>query len=66
VVLGKAAIARANTRTAWLESKNQRLNYQLDSTVTTRLRKRVQVNPNERYSNVEALTLQSMCTEWQL
>ncbi|KAF1928479.1 DDE-domain-containing protein [Didymella exigua CBS 183.55] len=101
LMLGKAgkAIARANTRAARLESENQRLKYQLDSTRVTRSRKRVQVNPNERYSNVEAikaaidraaalqaeqvsrsteqeaqkaaaaaaaLTLQSMCTEWQL
>ncbi|UPX10142.1 uncharacterized protein EKO05_0000813 [Ascochyta rabiei] len=101
LMLGKAgkAIARANTRAARLEFENQRLKYQLDSATITHSRKRVQVNPNERYSNVEAikaaidraaalqaeqasrqgedeakkaaaaaaaLTLQSMCTEWQL
>jgi hypothetical protein len=101
LVLSKAgkAIAEANTRAAQLEADNQRLKYQLDSTRNTRVRKRVQVNPNERFSNVEsikaaidraaalqaqqastspekeakktaaaaaALTLSSMCTEWQM
>ena len=101
LVLGKAgkAIAEANTRAAQLEAQNQRLKYQLDSTRITRLRKRVQINPNERFSNAEsiqaaidraaalqaqqastspekeakkaataaaALSLQSMCTEWQI
>ena len=100
-MLGKAgkALAKANTRAAQLEAQNQRLQYQLDSTPITRSRKRVQVNPNERFSNAEkiqaaidraaalqaqqankspekeaqkaaataaALTLQSMCTEWQI
>jgi hypothetical protein len=100
-VLGKAgkAIAEANTRAAQLEAENQRLKYQLDSTRINRSRKRVRVNPNERFSNVEsikaaidraaalqaqqtsnspdkeaekaaaaaaALTLNSMCTEWQI
>ncbi|KAF1932963.1 DDE-domain-containing protein [Didymella exigua CBS 183.55] len=43
LMLGKAgkAIARANTRAARLESENQRLKYQLDSTRVTRSRKRV-------------------------
>ena len=56
-VLGKAgkAIAKANTRAAQLEFENQRLRYQLDSARITRSRKRVQVNPNERFSNVEAI-----------
>ena len=101
LVLGKAgkALAKANTRAAQLEAQNKRLQYQLDSTPITRSRKRVQVNPNERFSNAEkiqaaidraaalqaqqankspekeaqkaaavaaALTLQSMCTEWQI
>lgn len=100
-LLGKAgkAIARANTRSAQLEAENQRLKYQLDAIQSTRVRKRVQVNPNERFSNVEsikaalerataihaeqaakapekeaqkaaaataALSLESMCTEWQV
>jgi hypothetical protein len=57
VVLGKAgkAIAEANTRAAQLEAENQRLKYQLDSAKITRVRKRVQVNPNERFSNVEVI-----------
>ena len=101
VVLGKAgkAIAEANTRAAQLQAENQRLKYQLDSARITRSRKRVQVNPNERFSNIEtikaaidraaalqaqqastapdkeaqkaaaaaaALTISSMCTEWQI
>ena len=97
-MLGKAgkALAKANTRAAQLEAENQRLKYRIDSNKITRSRKRVQVNPNERFSNVEAikaaidqaaalqaqrsdeqeaekaakeaaaLTLQSMCTEWQI
>ena len=57
LVLGKAgkAIAAANTRAAELQAENQRLKYQLDSTRVTRSRKRVQVNPNERFSNVESI-----------
>ncbi|USP74411.1 hypothetical protein yc1106_01685 [Curvularia clavata] len=101
LVLSKAgkAIAEANTRAAQLEAQNQQLRYQLDSYKITRVRKRVQVNPNERFSNVEsikaaidqaaalqaqratvsaekeaekaaaeaaALTLSSMCNEWQM
>ena len=101
-MLGKAgkAIAEANTRAAQLQAENQRLKYQLDSARITRSRKRVQVNPNERFSNIEtikaaidraaalqaqqastapdkearkaaaaaavALTISSMCTEWQI
>ena len=57
LVLGKAgkAIAAANTRAAELQAENQRLKYQLDSTRVTRSRKRVQVDPNERFSNVESI-----------
>jgi hypothetical protein len=57
LVLSKAgkAIAAANTRAARLQAENQRLKYQLDSTRVTRLRKRVQVDPNERFSNVESI-----------
>jgi hypothetical protein len=56
-VLSKAgkAIAEANTRAAQLEAEDQRLKYQLDSTTVTRVRKRVQVNPNQRFSNVESI-----------
>jgi hypothetical protein len=56
-VLGKAgkAIAAANTRATQLEAENQRLLHQLDHHKVTRTRKRVQVNPDERFSNVEAI-----------
>ena len=100
-MLSKAgkAVTESNTRAAQLEAENQRLKYQLDSTRNTRVRKRVQVNLNKRFSNVKsikaaidraaalqaqqastspekeaqkaaaaaaALTLSSMCTEWQI
>jgi hypothetical protein len=57
LVLGKAgkAIAAANTRAAELQAENQRLKYQLDSTRVTQSRKRVHINPNERFSNVESI-----------
>ena len=57
LVLGKAgkAIAAANTRAAELQAENQRLKYQLDSTKVTRVRKRVQIDPNKRFSKVEAI-----------
>ena len=56
-VLTKAAkaIALTNARAAGLEAENQRLKYQLDSTKITRVRKRVQIDPNERFANVEAI-----------
>ena len=56
-VLTKAAkaIALTNARAARLEAENQRLKYRLDSTKTTRVRKRVQIDPNERFANVEAI-----------
>ena len=56
-MLSKAgkAIAEANTRAAQLKAQNQQLRYQLDSYKITRVRKRVQVNPNERFSNVESI-----------
>ena len=57
LVLGKAgkAIAAANTRAAQLQSENERLKHQLDSSIVTRSRKRVRVDPNTRFSNVEAI-----------
>ena len=57
MLLGKAgkAIAEANTRAAQLEAENQRLKYQLDSFKITRSRKRVQINTNERFSNIESI-----------
>jgi hypothetical protein len=57
LVLAKAgkAIATTNARAAGLEAENQRLKYQLDSTKVTQVRKRVQIDPNKRFSNVEAI-----------
>ncbi|KAF1922862.1 uncharacterized protein M421DRAFT_426482 [Didymella exigua CBS 183.55] len=56
IVLGKAgkAIAEANTRAAQLKAENQQLKYQLNHFKITRTRKRVQLDPNERFSNVES------------
>ena len=56
-MLGKVdkVIAEAKTRAAQLKAENQRLKYQLDSARITHSRKRVQVNPNERFSNVESI-----------
>ena len=57
LVLSKAgkAIAEANTRAALLTAENQRLKYQLDRCQTTRVRKRVQVDPNVRFSDVDSI-----------
>lgn len=46
-------IAAAKTRAARLQANNQRLDYQLQSARVTRVRKRVQVDPNERFGSVE-------------
>jgi hypothetical protein len=56
-VLTKAAkaIALTSARAAGLEAENQRLRYQLGSTKNTRVRRRVQIDPNERFANVEAI-----------
>jgi hypothetical protein len=54
-VLGKAgkAIAAANTRAAMLQAENQGLRFQLQkATDSTRVRKRVQVDMNERFSTL--------------
>jgi hypothetical protein len=57
LVLTKAAkaIATTNARAAGLEAENQRLKYQLHTTKVTRVRKRVQIDPNQRFSNVEVI-----------
>ena len=57
LVLAKAAkaIATTNARAAGLEAENQRLKYQIDSTKVTRVRKRIQIDPNKRFSKVEAI-----------
>jgi hypothetical protein len=66
LVLSKAgkAIAKANTRAAQLKAENQRFRHQLDSTSTFRVRKRVQINLNERFSNVEASRLQLIALQF--
>jgi hypothetical protein len=53
-VLGKAgkAISKANIRAAHLEAQNRRLQAQLDKFTNKYTRKRVKINPNERFSNV--------------
>ncbi|KAF1931810.1 DDE-domain-containing protein [Didymella exigua CBS 183.55] len=40
---------------AQLKAENQQLKYQLDHYKITRTRERVQVNPNEQFSNVESI-----------
>ncbi len=57
LVLGKAgkAISRSNTRAAKLETENKRLKYQLSQLQTIQSRKRVRIDQNERFSNVEAI-----------
>jgi hypothetical protein len=57
LVLSKAAktIALTNARLAGLQADNQRLNYLLNSAKSTRPRKRVQIDPNERFSNIDAI-----------
>jgi hypothetical protein len=53
-VLSKAgkAISRANTKVAFFEAQNQRLQAQVDQLTSRYTRKRVRINPNERFSNV--------------
>ena len=58
LILGKAdkAIERANTQVAALESDNKRLQYQISQVnKNSRLKKRVKVNQNERFANVEVI-----------
>ncbi|KAJ8111260.1 hypothetical protein OPT61_g6103 [Boeremia exigua] len=57
LVLRKAgkSIAMKNTQAAKLQAENQSLRHQLQSSKNTYLKKRVQVNPNERFSNVEVI-----------
>tara|TARA_R110002003_G_scaffold853_2_gene21702 strand:- start:2227 stop:3540 length:1314 start_codon:yes stop_codon:yes gene_type:complete len=57
LLLGKAgkAISAANTRAAELQASNQRLQYKLDQLKIKKPRKRIRPNPNERFSNVEAI-----------
>ena len=47
------ALAAANTSAAGLEAEKKRLEYQLQSTSSQRPRKRVYVDPNQRFAEVE-------------
>ncbi|KAI0990788.1 hypothetical protein K3495_g17399, partial [Podosphaera aphanis] len=49
------AFSEANARAAPSEFEKQQAQYQLDSSQTTRSRRRIQVNPNERFSDAEAI-----------
>ena len=46
------AISEAHTRAAHLEAENQRLLHQLDQAKSIHLRKRVRIDPNERFHNI--------------
>ena len=49
------AIDNANARAALHEAESDRLRYQLDRLKSNRTRKRIQIDPNERYSNAETI-----------
>jgi hypothetical protein len=51
------AISIVNARSAQLQAESQRLKYQLDQINDRQSRKRVRINPNERYSNAEEIRL---------
>jgi len=55
LILQKAgkAISTANTRAARLEADNRRLKYQLDCINSTRPRKRIQLDPNQKFADIE-------------
>ncbi|KAI1007015.1 hypothetical protein K3495_g1204, partial [Podosphaera aphanis] len=57
MLIGKAgkAIDNANARAALHEAESDRLRYQLDRLKSSRTRKRIQIDPNERYSNAETI-----------
>ena len=60
ILIAKAgkAIAIANTRAAKLQLLNTQLQHQVNTTkVTTRPRKRIPINQNERFKNVKAIKL---------
>lgn len=58
-MLGKAskALSVAITQAAGLEAANYQLQYQLDTIIDTRSRKQVAVNPNDRFSTVDSITV---------
>ena len=49
------ALAAANARAAGLEVEKRRLEYQLQTTRSKRRRKRVQEDPNQRFTDVESI-----------
>ncbi|KAI0994534.1 hypothetical protein K3495_g13647, partial [Podosphaera aphanis] len=49
------ALSETNARAALSEFEKQQAQHQLDSSQTTRSRRRIQVNPNERFSDTEAI-----------
>ena len=57
VLLQKAgkALASANARAAGLEAGKRRLEQQLEAASSQRRRKRVQVDPNQRFAEVETI-----------
>jgi hypothetical protein len=56
-VLGKAgkAISLANAHSARLQAENQRLKSQLKQLQSTHTRKRVKVDQNDRFNNIESI-----------
>jgi hypothetical protein len=55
IVFRKAAkaLSRANTRAAALAQESRRLQQQLETIKPTMPRKRVQIDPNEQFANIE-------------
>jgi hypothetical protein len=49
------AISAANTRAALLEAENIRLKRQVETLTSTKPRKRIQIDPQERFANIEAI-----------
>ena len=48
-------IGKANTRAAELEAENARLKHQLDRLQSNRPKKRVAVNPNTQFANIDSI-----------
>jgi hypothetical protein len=49
------ALSTANTRAAALAQENQRLLHRLETIKPTMPRKRVQIDPNEQFANIEGI-----------
>ncbi|KAI1006346.1 hypothetical protein K3495_g1878 [Podosphaera aphanis] len=64
-LLAKAgkAISRGNIEIAQLRASNARLEAQLDQHRINKLKKRIQINPNERFKDIEAIKLAMDQTE---